>query len=81
MKNEFWFENPVQVRVFDCIDEDGEAQFYNGIAFQDKVICACCGMVVDIDDLYDNADDDKFTGAVIEPYKTWVSFSEEIGEE
>ena len=78
MKNEFWFENPVQVRVFDCV-EDGEPQFYNGIAFQDKVICACCGMVVDVDDIYDNADEDKFTGVVIEPLGDWVDFSEEIG--
>ena len=79
MENVYWFEAPTQVRVYDCI-ENGEAQFFNAIAFEDKIICACCGMLLSIDAIYSNADEDHYTGEVIKPFKDWVDFSDYIGE-
>lgn len=80
MENKFWFENPTQVRAYDGIDENGEVVYFNGIAFKDNVICACCGECMKIDDLYANADEDQYTGEVITEYEYWVDFSAEIGE-
>lgn len=77
MENKFYFEEPTQVRVYDCM-EDGDPCFMKGIAFEDKFICACCGMVVGIDELYSNADEDKFGGEVITPLGDWVDFSDYI---
>lgn len=79
MEKLLWFEQPTQVRAFDCVEE-GEPQFFTAIAFQDKVICACCGMVLDIDNLYANADNDNYTGEVIKPLGDWVDFSDYIYE-
>lgn len=47
-----------------------------GIAFEDKVICACCGGVFPIEDLIDNLDEDII--CPIYEYKDWISVTDEI---
>lgn len=79
MENKFYFEEPTQVRAYDCM-EDGEPCFMMGIAYEDKFICACCGGVFGIDEIYAAADEDKFTGQVIQEYQDWVDFSDYIVE-
>lgn len=78
MENIHWFDNPTQVKVYDCI-EDNEVCFFNAIGFENKVICACCGMILDIEDIYANADEDNYVGAVLIPFDEWVDFSDYIG--
>ena len=64
-----WFDVPTQVAYFD------EHVYHSGIAYKDEIICACCGGVIEIDDLIQWAP----VGVVpIVPYKDWVSFRDEI---
>lgn len=44
-----FFDTPTQVAFYDC-DAD---EYVGGIAFEDKIICGCCGAVIDIQDLID----------------------------
>ena len=63
------FDKPTQVRFR---EENGDIGY--GIAFNDYIICACCGTVFSLTD-----EDD---GVKIEDvYKNWIGFSDEIGEE
>ena len=63
--------NPVQVMFY-----DGEGMC-SGIMFGDKIICGCCGAVLEVEDVIDNA---KIDGAeyAIRMFKTWVDLSDEI---
>ena len=79
MENKFWFDEPTQVSVYGGC-EDEEFFFMTGIAFEDKFICACCGDVLEIDELYANADRDKYSGEVIISLGDWVDFSDYILE-
>ena len=79
MENKFYFEEPTQVRAYECM-EGGEPCFMIGVAYEDKFICACCGGVFEIDKLYENADEDKFSGEVITPLGDWIDFSDYIVE-
>jgi hypothetical protein len=64
-----WFDVPTQVAWF-------EDNHYNaGIAYEDYVICACCGGVTEIDEIVD------FAPSGVEPivvYDEWVNLHEEI---
>ena len=83
MENKFWFEMPTQVRCFEFMEEINgvqEPQFFTGIAYHDQVICACCGAIFDIDEIYAIADEDHFAGEVIKPLGDWVDFSDYIVE-
>ena len=80
MENKYWFEEPTQVRAYDGM-EDGEPCFMTGIAYKDEFICACCGGVFEIDEIYAAADEDKFTGTVILCWNTWVDFTDCIGDD
>lgn len=71
---------PVQVKFF-CPDTEDEVRFENGIAYDDEIICACCGAIFEIDDVIADA---EFCGipeaTAIQEYGMWVNFSEYIGE-
>lgn len=67
-----FYDIPTQV-VFH--DEEGWSA---GIAFEDKVICACCGCVFSIEDLIDNLDED-ITCPIYE-YDFWVSITDDIAD-
>ena len=78
-KNLHYYEMPVQVKIYDCTEED-EPCYNIGIAYHDYVICACCGAILEIEDAFDAADEDKFAGDVIIPFEDWVDFSDYINE-
>ena len=64
-----YFDVPTQVAWF-------EGNHYNaGIAYEDYVICACCGGVTQIDEIVDFAPSGV---APIVAYDTWVNVHEEI---
>ena len=44
-----YYPYPTQVRWGE-MDEEGQLEEHFGIAFKDKIICACCGYPVDLDD-------------------------------
>lgn len=64
-----YFDVPIQVAYFD------ERVYHSGIAYKDEVICACCGGIIEIDDLIRWAPSGV---APIVAYKKWVSFRDEI---
>lgn len=65
------FNIPTQVMFWDYEEEE----YCFGIAYEDIIICACCGSVFDINDLEENAPEGKFA---IYPYSNWVNLSSEI---
>lgn len=65
-----YYHAPVQVMF-----HDGSG-WNMGIAFEDKVICACCGVVFPIKNLLDNLDED-ITCPIYE-YDFWVSITDDI---
>ena len=70
-----YFEMPTQV-VFADINEPG--CWNAGIAYKDEIICACCGGVFSIEEIYEYAE----AKIPIYPYNSWVNISAEIvGEE
>lgn len=44
-----YYSYPTQVRWGE-MDDEGQLEEYFGIAFKDKIICACCGFPADLDD-------------------------------
>ena len=75
MKKHLYFETPTQVAYFDYYGEDDHPRYIGGIAYQDKIICGCCGGIVEIADVY------EFTPEGIEPikvYHDWMNIEEEI---
>ena len=69
-----YYEIPTQV-VF--VDFDNLENYQVGIAYQDKIICACCGGVFEIEELYELAKDEGLE-EVVYPYASWIDISEEI---
>ena len=64
-----WFDVPTQVAWFE------DNHYCAGIAYEDKVICACCGGVTSIEEIIEFAP----SGVVpIVAYDTWVNVHEEI---
>lgn len=62
-----FYSIPVQVR-FSFVNDDGEKEILYGIAYQDKVICACCGGVFEIEEvtILDDFTWENFTFAIKE---------------
>lgn len=58
-----YFDKPTQVKFDD--GEDGAC----GIAFEDYIICACCGGIFEIDEVN-----------IIKTFTPWINFDEKIDE-
>ena len=59
------FKKPAHVKWFDFF----EGEFKHGIAFNGEVICACCGGVVPLEEIYEAAEDFEIENPIIEiPY-------------
>lgn len=67
-----YFDTPVQVK-FMC--ENGD--WMMGIGYRDEIICACCGDVIKIAEIYSNEDIMEITPYPIE-IVDWISFDEDI---
>lgn len=63
------FDVPTQVAFWE------EGMYHAGIAYGEEIICACCGGVQEIKEIY------AFAPSGVEPivvYKNWVNFNESI---
>jgi hypothetical protein len=60
----------VQVMFYDGDD------MYPGIMVGDKIICACCGAVYDVDEVVSNAIEDG--REAIRMFEIWVNISSEV---
>ena len=70
-----FYDLPTQVKFVD-FDSD-KLSWIGGIAFEDKIICGCCGGVFEISDIYDEANEIGFEGEPIQELR-WIDISEEI---
>ena len=68
------FYRPTQV-VF--ADPDNAGQWLSGIAYQDEIICGCCGGVFEIADVIEMAHEDGIKCA-IHQYHSWNDIADEI---
>jgi hypothetical protein len=68
-----YFDVPTQVKFWDY----GSKHYYGGIAFQDKIICGCCGGVCDISEIYRFAPDTLEKDPII-AYDNWACISSAI---
>lgn len=60
-----YFERPTQVKFYDGINH----AWMGGIAYQDEIICGCCGGILKVDEFKDNE---------IVAYDHWINISDEI---
>lgn len=70
MKKYNYFETPTQVKFWDV-------HYIGGIAYRNKIICGCCGGILDISTIYEFAPDTLEEDPII-PYDNWVNLSSEI---
>lgn len=67
-----YFERPKQVKFYNADTE----MWLGGIAYQDVIICGCCGATFDINEIYaDGRPDDEDP---IQIYDFWVDINDEI---
>ena len=69
MEKKMYFDEPMQIIWY---DEEDNRQC--GIAYKDEIICACCGGVVPIEEVYEFSQREK----PIEEMKEWINFVEGI---
>ena len=69
-----YFDSPKQVMFADL---DNPGRWNVGIAYKDEIICACCGGIFNIDEVYELADDLSIENA-IHPYENWCNIKDEI---
>lgn len=67
-----FYNEPTQVKFYDGLE------FVGGIAYQNYIICGCCGGIFQIEDVIEmaKANDIHFDDAIVE--LEWVSIEEEI---
>jgi hypothetical protein len=65
------FDVPTQVAFWDI----GCDHYCAGIAYRDEIICACCGGVTELDEIYESA---PYGVIPIVAYRDWIDFAYEI---
>ena len=73
MEKNHYFDLPTQV----IFAEPGYDKWIEGIAYKNEVICACCGGIFTIADIYESAKENGFKNAIY-PYEDWIDISNEI---
>lgn len=70
MEKEYYFDSPTQVKFWDI---DGN-RYVGGIAYGDKIICGCCGSVMEIKEVV------EFAPSYVEPIvdMDWIDISYDI---
>lgn len=72
-----YFDMPTQVEFFDFNAE--EPQYIGGIAYRDEIICSCCGGIIELDELYAEAKQQKMAlDNVLIPYD-WMDLNALMG--
>ena len=69
-----FYEKPKQV-VF--ADPENPGDWLAGIAFQDSIICSCCGGVFEIEDVVKQAKEDGVINPIYE-YEDWSDITDDI---
>ena len=69
-----FYEKPKQV-VF--ADPENPGDWLAGIAFQDSIICSCCGGVFEIEDVVKQAEEDGVINPIYE-YSDWSDITDDI---
>ena len=72
-----YYGTPCQVKFVDCGDPDN-ITLCGGIAYHDFVICGCCGAILSIQEIIDDAVANGYhwDDAIIE--MKWIDISQEI---
>ena len=69
-----YFNKPTQVLF---ADPDNSGKWLAGIAYEDVIICGCCGSVFEIADIVDCAREDGINWAIHE-YDEWIDIGDAI---
>ena len=67
-----FFNTPTQVKFLDFVNHP---VYVGGIAYEDKIICGCCGSVFEIEEVYD---DYPIGWDPVVVFDDWVNLSGEI---
>ena len=69
-----YYKTPCQVRFYDAYD----GEWRGGIAYQDFIVCGCCGAIMPIEDIIEDAKQCMlhFDKAIVE--LEWIDISDEI---
>ena len=67
-----YFDKPTQVVYYDV---DGDC-WKSGIAYRDEIICACCGGIIEISEIYEFASAE--IAQPIFPYHNWCDITDDI---
>lgn len=71
-----YFEKPTQVVFMDPNSACNHVKWRGGIAYEDKIICGCCGNILDIAILVDMAF--EFDYDTIYEYHEWLNIEEAV---
>lgn len=71
-----FFRAPTQVRFVDPYGDN--LCWMSGIAYKDEIICAECGGVIEINDIYNDEDIMAYTSQPIKLLGDWVDFNDYI---
>ena len=89
----FYYDEPKQVKFLEDVG-DGETVEHYGIAYQDVIICGCCGGIIEKDEVsimhcqgehvnevkhfYENNEEENCSHDVIEVFEYWIDLSDAI---
>lgn len=65
------FDYPVQVSFYDV----GTGEYKGGIAYKDYIICGCCGGIIELEDLYEDAAAEEVVPLI---EMDWLDISNEL---
>ena len=69
-----YYEIPTQVKFYDINEE----QWIGGIAYEDYIICGCCGGKIEICDLLTKAEDTGMNPDMVIQELPWIDINETI---
>lgn len=75
-----YFNTPTQIKYFDVVPYGNmtEVTRRGAIAYHDKIICGCCGGIIDLKEYYEGLLEWIKPEEAIKPYNEWVDISEGI---
>ena len=72
-----YYSTPCQIRFVDCGDPHNPTTC-GGIAYKDEIICGCCGAVLSIQDIIDDAEKFGFHWDDVIVELDWIDIDETI---
>ena len=71
-----YFDFPVQVLFFDGNDEENNSHYCAGIGYKDEIICGCCGAILSIEEIEQDAKEEGVTSIYV--FSEWVDITADI---